>query len=78
MASPLIIDPNYTVSANQGPTVVENYLKKLKNVGAVMRFLSKFTKRWFILNLRSGKFYYTKNKNTAKAKESYNVNVSCS
>lgn len=77
MATPLIIDSNYTVSSNQGPNLVENYLKKLKNSGAVMRFLSKFNKRWFVLDLRSGKFYYTKNKSTAKAKETYNVNVNC-
>ena len=62
---PVSINPNYT-----GPLIVESYLKKLKRSGK--NFLSsKFTKRWFVLDLRSGSFFYLKNRNNSKPEKTY-------
>ena len=47
------VDPNY-----KGPTLIRGYLKKLKTDMALVRFLKKFTKRYFILDLNNYFFGY--------------------
>jgi hypothetical protein len=44
----------------KGPEIVEGYLKKLKKLGATLRFFSKYVKRWFVLDLRTKTFSYFK------------------
>jgi hypothetical protein len=68
MAQLLNVDPNFP-----GPFIVESYLKKAKRIGASMRILSKFTKRWFILDLKSGVFYYLKKKTSKTPEKSYAI-----
>lgn len=47
------VDPNY-----RGPTLIRGYLKKLKCEKAMARFLKKFNKRYFVLDLNNYSFYY--------------------
>lgn len=68
MATAVTLDQRYT-----GPLVVESYLKKLKKSGHHAVFSSKFTKRWFVLDLRSGSFHYLKNKNKSKPEKAYTL-----
>jgi len=52
---------------------VESYLKKSKRAGAKGRMFGKFNKRWFILDLKSGVFYYLKSKNSKKPEKTYPI-----
>ncbi|CAG9334220.1 unnamed protein product [Blepharisma stoltei] len=69
MSSSFYLNPNYN-----GPMLIQSYLKKLKSAKAKARFLSKFTKRWFTLNLTSGIFFYTKKEGDKKPVETHSVN----
>lgn len=62
------LDPRYT-----GPLVIESYLKKLKKASHRAVFSSKFTKRWFVLDLRSGSFHYLQNKNKTRPERAYTL-----
>ncbi|CAG9330137.1 unnamed protein product [Blepharisma stoltei] len=62
------VDPNY-----KGPKIVQSYLKKLKQDPKVTWFVSNFTKRWFVLDLIHGLFYYTDNHSKATAEKSYKI-----
>lgn len=53
--------------------IINSYLKKLKSSQAKARFFSKFTRRWFVLDLNAGTFYYTKKESDKKPVESYNL-----
>jgi len=68
MAMTASLDPRYT-----GPLVIESYLKKLKKASHRAVFSSKFTKRWFVLDLRSGSFHYLQNKNKTKPERAYTL-----
>ena len=50
------IDPGY-----KGPTLIRGYLKKLKSNEAYGRFISKFNKRYFILDMNNSYFGYQDN-----------------
>ncbi|CAG9317685.1 unnamed protein product [Blepharisma stoltei] len=52
---------NQQPASEETPKLVQGYLKKLKNDRALIRFVSKFTKRWFVLDIAASKFYYCKN-----------------
>ncbi|CAG9321824.1 unnamed protein product [Blepharisma stoltei] len=69
MSSSFYLNPNYN-----GPMVLEAYLKKLKNFRAKALFLSRFTKRWFTLNLHTGVFSYKKKESDKNPHESHNLN----
>lgn len=51
---------NSQPNESETPTLIQGYLKKLKNTNALIRFVSKFTKRYFVLDLDVGTFYYCK------------------
>lgn len=53
------VDPNY-----KGPAMIRGYLKKLKCDRAMMKFLKRFNKRYFILDLSYYIFYYQSKENT--------------
>lgn len=61
------VDPNY-----KGPTLIRGYLKKLKTDMALVRFLKKFTKRYFILDLNNYFFGYQRSE-TASNIEKYSL-----
>lgn len=48
----------YVDSMYRGPTLVRGYLKKLKSDSALSKFISKFNKRYFILDLNNYFFGY--------------------
>lgn len=54
------VDPNY-----RGPSLIRGYLKKLKCDKAMMKFLKKFNKRYFILDLGNYIFYYQEKENSS-------------
>mmetsp|Transcript_17229 Transcript_17229/g.31002 ORF Transcript_17229/g.31002 Transcript_17229/m.31002 type:complete len:351 (+) Transcript_17229:5367-6419(+) len=56
-----------------GVPVIEGYLKKLKSKGATLRFLSKFVKRWFVLDLQALTFGYFKSMNRKKLLRSHST-----
>ncbi|CAG9333116.1 unnamed protein product [Blepharisma stoltei] len=68
MAECFNIDPHY-----KGPKIMQSYLKKLKHEKKVVWFLSKFTKRWFVLDLIHGVFYYTQSHSNAIPEKSYKI-----
>mmetsp|Transcript_20591 Transcript_20591/g.38436 ORF Transcript_20591/g.38436 Transcript_20591/m.38436 type:complete len:634 (-) Transcript_20591:25-1926(-) len=60
------MEPRSGIRNYTGPKIIEGNLKKLKSKGASIRFLSKFVKRWFVLDFRSCTFFYCKNKSKSK------------
>lgn len=54
------IDPNY-----RGPMIIQGFLKKLKSEGSFSKFLTKFNKRFFILDLNNYFFGYQDNKTSS-------------
>mmetsp|Transcript_32981 Transcript_32981/g.32674 ORF Transcript_32981/g.32674 Transcript_32981/m.32674 type:complete len:87 (+) Transcript_32981:39-299(+) len=59
--------------SQQPPSNVQSYLKKLKSQNAVARFVSNFTKRWFVLDFKEDCFYYTPNANKKKAERTHSI-----
>ena len=55
------VDPNY-----MGPTLIRGYLKKLKTDMALVKFLKKFNKRYFILDLNNYFFGYQSSETASK------------
>lgn len=55
------VDPDY-----KGPTILRGYLKKLKHEMAIVKFLKKFTKRYFIIDLNNYFFGYQQSENSSK------------
>lgn len=64
---------DYAVLFPQGPSVVESYLKKLKRTRT--RFFSKYTKRYFVLDLVQGSFYYTQGLHYARVRRLHSIAV---
>lgn len=67
------MNKNQNRDLNSSSMIVSSYLKKLKGKGARARFLSKFTTRWFVLDLNLGLFYYTKRQSDKKQIESHRI-----
>ena len=62
MYDPKFIDSNY-----KGPMLIRSYLQKLKSENAKSRFLKKFNKRFFILDLSNYSFTYKDKENSSKS-----------
>ncbi|CAG9327592.1 unnamed protein product [Blepharisma stoltei] len=56
-----------------GSSTLQTYFKKLKSSHAKVRFLSKFTLRWFVLDTNKDIFYYTKKESDIKQIETYSL-----
>lgn len=69
--------PGYTVKSNQGPLIVEGFLRKEKRPNARFNFLSKYTTRWFVLDLVNGIFMY-KTRKTSKPTKLHPLKVNFS
>jgi hypothetical protein len=67
-AAMMNVDPNYS-----GPYVIESFLKKAKRDAAAMRIFRRFTKRWFVLDMKSGVFYYLRKKTSKNLEKSYAI-----
>ncbi|CAG9326435.1 unnamed protein product [Blepharisma stoltei] len=68
MLAKVEIDPNY-----KGPRKVESFLQKLKGQNAKGRIFSKFTKRWFVLDLNLGTFSYSRKQGSPKTEVSHSI-----
>lgn len=66
--NPKYLDPNY-----KGPTLVQHYLKKLKSENAKSRFIKRFNKRFFILDLQN---YYLGYKDDMKSSKIVSFSLS--
>ncbi|CAG9325137.1 unnamed protein product [Blepharisma stoltei] len=60
-------------SSYKGPMVLQSYFKKLKKGRKIGWFISKFTKRWFVLDMIRGNFYYTENHSKANPDKVYKL-----
>lgn len=49
----------------ENPQILQSFFKKLKSDKAKMKFLSKFTKRWFVIDAQRSTFYYSKTQNSS-------------
>ena len=59
-------DPKYIDSNYKGPMLIRSYLQKLKSENAKSRFIRKFNKRFFILDLSNYFFAYKDKENSSK------------
>ena len=62
---------NFKIEFNiKGPLIIENYLKKKKNITSIGKIFSSYNKRLFTLNLEKKiLFYNSKSKNKSQKKE---------
>mmetsp|Transcript_27415 Transcript_27415/g.49372 ORF Transcript_27415/g.49372 Transcript_27415/m.49372 type:complete len:499 (+) Transcript_27415:464-1960(+) len=61
----------------QGPMIIESYLKKAKQQSSFSRFLARFTKRWFTLDLTKGTLSYQKSKTSNRGLKVYMIKDLC-